>query len=246
MKTKNILTVAILTFLLVSYLPANAQKKVEDYKLYTTVQIKPMKGKAKEFEKATLAHIEKFHKEGIRKGGLRQILTGSKSGSYVWVGGPNMFSDFDNIENDEAHNKDWAHIVENYIHHIGHLEHWKMNSKLSFTGPDAETNNFLEVWIIDVTKGEWEKFTKTLGSAVEVSRDKGEESMHTYNNSFGEGDGRDLALVFGFEKWSDLDIDDPFKDSYIAKHGEGSWEKFVEDWESSTAKIGRSVWKIVK
>ena len=221
-------------------------KKVDDYQFYTMVQTKQMKGKSTEFEKATLAHIIKYHKEGIKKAGLRFVVTDSNSKSYVWVSGPKMFRDFDNIENDDAHNKDWAHNVENYIDHIGHLEHWKMNSKLSFTGPDAETNNFLEVWIIDVAKGEWDKFTKTLGTTGEVSRDKGEESIETYNNSFTEGDGRDLALVFGFEKWSDLDIDDPFKDSYIAKHGEGSWGKFIEDWESSTNKIGRSVWKIIK
>lgn len=245
MKTKNILAVAILTLFLVVYLPANAQKKVEDYKLYTTVQIKPMKGKAKEFEKATLAHIEKFHKEGIRKGGLRQILTGSKSGSYVWVGGPNMFSDFDNIENDEAHDKDWAHILENYVKYIGHLEHWKMNDKLSFTGPDAETNKFFQIWIIDVAKGEWETFNKALGSAVEVNKEQG-NTIHSYNNSFNEGNGRDVALTFGFEKWAELDEDDPFKDHYEAKHGEGSWEKFIENWQKSTKKINQAVWRIVK
>ena len=61
MKTKKMFTGMLLLVFLLSFNYAIAQEKKEKYTMYTTIQIKVVKGKEKEFEKAVLSHNEKYH-----------------------------------------------------------------------------------------------------------------------------------------------------------------------------------------
>lgn len=244
MKTKNILSGMLVLAFLFSF-SAIAQKKVEKYAMYTTVEITPVRGKEKALESAVKAHNAKYHSADPHKAWLRVIMTGSNSGDYVWIMGPNMFSDLDSRPKDDSHDNHWSTTVDPYVKEYGSTEYWKMDSKLSFTAPDSDKNKMGEVWFIDIEKGKWDEFNAMIEKAVAVSKKKGNESLHLYSNEFNDGGGRDVALVFSFKNWSDLDVDDPFKNHYEAMHGKDSWKSFITSWENSIANISRHVWKIV-
>ena len=246
MNAKNILTGMLLLVFLFNSDQTIAQKMKEKYTMFSTEQIKPVKGKEKEFETAVLAHNEKYHKEGTHQAWLRQIVTGPKAGSYVWISGPKMFSDFETRPGAGAHADDWTNNVDPYVKYYGTVEFWKMNDKLSFTAPDSENDKLSQIWFIDVENGAWEKFNEALTKAVAVNKKIGTDTFQTFNTSFSGGDGRDVALVFPFGKWSDLDIDDPFMEDFEELHGEGSWQIFLDEWNSSTSKIVQVVTKLVE
>ena len=245
MNAKNILTGLLLLVFLFNSDQTIAQKMKEKYAMFSTEQIRAVKGKEKEFETAVKAHNEKYHKEGTHQAWLRKILTGPKAGTYVWISGPKMFSDFETRPGEGAHADDWSNNVDPYVKHYGTVEFWKNNEKLSFTAPDSEGNKLSQVWYIAIEKGAGKKFSDALAKAVAVSTKIGTDSFHTYYTSFKGGDGRDVALVFPFGKWSDLDIDDPFMDNFVELQGEGSWEIFLDDWNSSTRKIMQVVSELV-
>lgn len=245
MKVKNILTGMLLLVFLISYNLSIAQEKKEKYTMYTTIQIEAVKGKEKDFEKAVLAHNDKFHKEGTHQAILRVILTGPMAGAYAWITGPKTFSDFDSAPGEGDHDDDWTNNVDQFVKNYGTIEHWKRNDELSFTAPSTENNKLSEVWFIDVKDGKWEQFIGNLGKAVAVSAKNGNESVNTYMNSFSGGDGRDIAMVFSKENWAAFDKDDNFSESYEEMHGEGSWKEFLDNWTSSTDGIVQAVTKIV-
>ncbi len=222
-----------------------AQKKKEKYAMFTTVEMKPVRGKEKALESAVKAHNAKFHTEDPHKALLQTILTGRKSGNYVWIMGPSMFSDMDKRPGDDAHEGDWNTTVDPNVKHYGATEYWKFNDKLSFTASNSENDKMSQIWFIDVEKGQWEKFEATMGKAKAASEKKGDDSFHVYYNQFSEDNGRDVALVLSFNTWSDLDIDDPFKTHYEAMHGKDSWKTFLEDWEASISSINQVVVKVV-
>jgi len=55
-----------------------------------------------------------------------------------------------------------------------------------------------------------------------------------------------VALVFGFDTWSELDEDDPFKNHYEAMYGKDSWVKFLVSWNSVVVKVKQNVQKNVE
>ncbi len=245
MKTKNIFIGMLLIAFSFSF-DSIAQKKKEKYAMFTTVEMKAVRGKEMALESAVKAHNAKYHTADPYKAWLEVMMTGVSSGTYVWIMGPGMFSDMDKRPNDEGHENDWNTTVDPNVLEYGSVDYWKMNDKLSFTAPNSDKNTMGEIWFIDVEKGKWEEFNAMMEKAVAVSKKKGDDSIHLYSNQFNDGTGRDVALVFSFKSWSDLDIDDPFKKHYEAMHGKDSWKSFIEAWDNSISKISQNVWKVVE
>ena len=55
-----------------------------------------------------------------------------------------------------------------------------------------------------------------------------DNSWHVYWNYFQTGNGRDIAGVFGFDKWAFYDKDPVFIKDFEEIHGEGSWAETYE------------------
>ena len=166
MNVKNILMGTLLLVFLFNSDQTIAQKMKENYAMYSTEQIRIVKGKEKEFESAVKAHNEKYHKEGTHQAWLRKFLAGPKAGTYVWISGPKMFRDMETRPGEGAHADDWTNNVDPYVKYYGTVEFWKNNKKLSFTAPDSENDKLNQVWYIDVEKGAWERFNGALAKAV--------------------------------------------------------------------------------
>ncbi len=245
MKTKNIWLVVLVVAFSVN-VEAIAQKMVDDYSMVFALSMTAEKGKEKALEGALKAHNAKFHPEGSYFSWVRQIVAGANTGDYVWFMGPLMYRNMDSRPELAGHDEDWSKTIDPYVAEYGASEYWKKDDKLSYAVPNQKAPKFYGIWIIDVTKGKWETFNGLIEKIVAVYKKEGKDSMSLYKNEFSSGDGRDVALVWGFDTWSELDEDDPMKAKYETMYGKDSWATFMESWTSSIDKITQSIHKDVK
>lgn len=226
-QTKNTIMkkLLIITSLVCIAALAGAQ---ETYTMFETMYIKPKAEKIKEFHEALAAHNKQYHAEGPSGNFIRFVSIGKHAGSYVWTMGPLTFTDLDSRPADDAHDEDWNKVMP-YIDEISEVEFWRLDPDLSYIpdGYEMSEKIFIRAW--DIKPGKSTEFKGFLENVVKVVRENGEDRPWTvYWNMFNTGNGRDVAGVWGFEKWAAFDEEDTFVKDYEALHGEGSWKKAME------------------
>jgi hypothetical protein len=245
MRTKTNFIVTLVFAIMVTTFTVNAQEEKESYGMAEITYMLPKIGMEKAFEGAVKAHNEKYHKEGVFKASLDLILTGEETGWYVWIMGPCTFSDLDNRPTDAAHTKDWDKNVSPNVLKYGRNEFWRYNTKLSYRGDASDSPKFENIWFVDIKKGQDYKFNEFTKKVKKAYEKKGEGNFNVYNNQFKEGNGRDVAIVWAFNKWAEMDEDDGgIKKSFEEIYGDGSWENALKDWGDSTESINSQVWRI--
>jgi hypothetical protein len=95
---------------------------------------------------------------------------------------------------------------------------------------------------VDLKRGSWEKFTAMMNKVQAVYKKRTGDTFRIYSNQFNADDGRDVAMLFDFNKWAELDEDSNFKADYEAINGKDSFAAFLEEWESITPSIKSEVW----
>ena len=245
MKTKTFFLTMLLLLVMLTASTANAQEEKETYGMAEITYMLPKIGMEKAFEDSVKAHNDKYHKEGVFKASLDNIITGKETGWYVWIMGPCTFTDLDNRPNDDAHTNDWDKNVSPKVAKYGRNEFWRYNKKLSYRGDTSDNPKFENIWFVDVKRGQNYKFKEFIEKVNAAYVKKGEGNFSVYDNQFTEGNGRDVAIVWAFDKWAEMDEDDGgIKESFEEIYGEGSWDNALKDWEASTESINSQVWRI--
>lgn len=239
----NLKFLAALLLLSPLFLVAQDGEDENDYNMVELVYLMPNNDAVQAFEEAVLAHNEEFHADGPYGSGLYQIITGKHSGWYVWTMGPCTFTHLDDRPDSEAHNDDWRENVVTHIHKWGRSEYWRRNDEVS--NVDEESEKMIELWWLDIAEGEWYRFNDFMKKVAPVSKERGDD-MALYWNAFDQNDGREAVLVFGFDKWAELDEDNPMKPSYEAIHGEDSWQDGMKEWEDFMDGVVQEVWRLVE
>ena len=103
MKTTTSFIVMLVFTLMLTTAVVTAQEEKETYGMAEITYMLPKIGMERAFVEAVKAHNEKFHKEGVFKASLDNILTGKETGWYVWIMGPCTFTDLDNRPNDSIY-----------------------------------------------------------------------------------------------------------------------------------------------
>lgn len=213
---------------------------------YQMVQLSAMKCKIRkydEFEAAVKKHNAKHHKDKYSSN-LWMINTGSQSGTYVWSMGPLTFTDMDGAPGKDEHAKDWKENVEIYVSEYGAVEYWTLAKELS--NSDDKTQKYQTVWLLDIKKDNFHRFQEFMKKAVFINKKMGNE-VSTWTNRFNEGDGRDVAIVFTFDKYAELDLVDwKMEEEFDKEYGDGSWVKALKDRNDFTNNNKRSQWSIVE
>lgn len=243
MKIKNNLVASLILGALLFSSFSFAQEK-ETYAMVNIQYIMPKIGMEKAFEKAVKDHNNMYHKEGPYKSSLDNILTGPETGWYVWIMGPNMFSELDGSPGDGAHADHWTKTVAPTIQKYGRSEFWKYNEKLSYNNLKTSAK-YENIWFLDLKKGDYYRFKAFMLKIKEAHEKKAEDSILIYDTEFNAADGRDVAIVWPFNSWAELDVDNGgIKKVYEEINGEGSWDNAMDEWEEFTETINSQVWRI--
>ena len=125
---------------------------------------------------------------------------------------------------------DWMTNVVANLAGVGENEYWRLDQERSYQ-PNTESHPKLRVRFYDIERGEMYRFNELLGKMKTVMETKEyPDRMNVYRPRFWNGAGRDLATVWSFDTWADLDRDMDFGDDYEEVHGDGSWRLFIEEW----------------
>ena len=206
-----------------------------------TIYIMPVKGKEKDFEKAVKLHNDTFHNTAPHQAGMNLILTGPETGWYVWYMGPTTFTDLDSRPAG-AHDGDWTAKIDPLIKKYGKTEYWKYEAKSSLVPDGVVDSKYSTMWVIDVENDSMDKMKGLLDKVNAVNAKKAGETMRVYSSRFNAGDGRDLVLIFDFNKWAELDEDNDFIKRFDAMNGADSFAAFLKEWRSVVQGNKEAVW----
>ncbi len=223
-----------LVLLLSVFLLVGAQ---ESYVMYETMYIKPKADKLKEFDKVFAAHNKKFHSEGASQVFIRYVVNGPHAGEYVWAMGPTTWTDLDDRPDDDSHSDDWSAVMP-FIEEVSEVEYWRMDSELSYLPESYEGSNKIHVRVWDVKPGKWDETKAIMKQVVDVYKDtKDPNPWSLYYNQFQTGNGRDIAGVFGFDKWAEYDQESTWVKDFERVNGEDSWEMAMEFMRENTTMV---------
>ena len=203
--------------------------------LYEVVYLKVKPGQEKAFEAAVKKHNLEYHKDGtIHHADLRYVINGPYGGHYSWIMGPTNFTAMDTRPGKGSHDEDWQNVVQ-YVESNTNPTYWSTDWELSFQGTNvsngATTSKSL-IWIYDLKEGRSQKFSALVTQVKKVYQAKRpNESLFVYWNEFSDTKaGKDVAVVFPFNKYAWLDRSPTFKGQFEAVHGAGTYDLFLSEF----------------
>jgi hypothetical protein len=232
------------SLMILSFLLMAQEEEKPKYTMVEHVIINVKPGTQGDFEKAVKAHNEAHH-NGAHNAWLMKVETGKNAGTYIWGMGPCTFTDLDSRPTGGAHDEDWANNVGTHIESVDGVEYWRKMDKLSYTKADEEWN-MLNIWTLDIKRGEWYRFKSFMEKVQPIFEEK-DETNNVWSKQFNENDGKDAAIVWRMKSWADMDNQDwNMKEEYDKKYGEGSWDDALEEWEDFVESMTSQVWSVVR
>ncbi len=220
----------LLLFLALGFFVLQAQ---ESYVMFETMYIDVKPDKLDEFNEAFKSHARQYHAEGASTVSAHYIVNGPFEGQIAWVMGPLTFSDLDSRPSDDAHEDDWNKVMP-YVKRVSEVEYWRMDADMHYAPKDGSFSKF-HMRFFEVKPGKWQEFSKILAGIIEVYKTKAyPNSMNVNWNQFNTGNGRNVVAVQGFNSYSEFDQEDTWVADYESVHGEGSWERAMDEMTNVT------------
>jgi hypothetical protein len=212
---------------LVAIVPAFVS--AQDYVMYETMYLKPDAANWEELKDKLATHNKKFHAEGPYRAQVHRVVNGPRTGQLLWVMGPCTFTDLDSRPSGDPHDSDWMGVVA-LMKGVGEGAYWRLDQERSYQ-PNTDDHPKLRVRFYHIERGEMYRFNQLLEKINAVSeQNKHPHRRNVYRPRFWNGSGPDLATVWSFDKWADLDRDLDFEEEYEEVYGEGTWQLFIEEW----------------
>ena len=226
-------------------LPLSAQTdSMPAYAMVEHVYISVKPGAQAAFEKAVKAHNANHHK-GAHGAQLWNISTGKGAGTYVWSMGPCTWTDLDSRPSDDAHDTDWANNVGQHVSNVHGVEYWRRSKSYSNQGENPPSGKLM-IWLLDIDRDSWYRFDAFM-EKVNVIHKKMDETISVWYNRLPENNGRDVAIVWPFEKFADLDVDDwNMSEEFDKEHGDGAWDDAIKEWRAFVKGQKRQIWTRVE
>ncbi len=221
---KNLLN--LLSCLILSTSMAFAQ----DYTMFLTIELDPIPGKAGALEKGVKAHNAKFHKDGSNKGYLWSILSGPRSGKYVWGQGPMTWGDMDTPLTEE-HGADWDKNVGANCKNVSNYSYFKRDDKRTYNPDNQITAKQFVAKVFTIT-GNREAILDALGEIAEVFRAKKyPQARRVYTSELNLKSRQEVALIYPFKSFKMFEtstgLPAGFTKTFEEINGFGSWQRLV-------------------
>jgi hypothetical protein len=233
MKKLMLMVALMLPFLTV------AQDDEPEYIMYRNIKLTPKKDKIADFMKAVSDHNKKYH-SGAQPfyANVWMPISGPDMGSIIYSIGPLTYADMDNRKLGEGHDEDWQKALA-LCEDISDQGFWRLNPETST--PSGPQYGKLRIRMITVAAGEGYRFQAVMKKIAEVYAKKEYDRSHwIFNRRGASNDGGDVAVVFGYNNWAEMDLN--FSKDYEEVHGEGSWDLFLEEIEEAVEGVEDHLW----
>lgn len=240
---KLLLIPMLIAALLFSTSSIAQEDETSSYSMAMVIYMYANTGMETDFEAAVKEHNATFHKDGIYKGWLDNIISGDEAGWYVWVMGPCTFTDLDSAPGAGEHADHWKNTVAPNIKKYGRQEYWKYNDDLSYQSGD-EDNSLMNIWFVEIKRGDNYRFKALMTKIKEAYVKKADGGIRVYDNQFHGNDGRDIAIVWDLKNFAELDDESgSIKKDYEEINGEGSWNTMLDEWEEISVSVNSQLWR---
>jgi hypothetical protein len=217
----------------------------EEYTMYENTNMTIKTDKYKEFAEAMAKHNEKYHATGPYHANVWLVSTGNHPGSIVWSMGPCTFAHLDSRPTSKEHNEDWTQNVMPNVEEINETGYWKRSDKISYN-PEELTFSKLLITVYDLEQWQDYRFKEIMEKVAAVYKAKDiKHSISVYFPAFDMPNGRDAAIVWGFKDYAVFDDDWKFKSQFEEVHGEGSWQKVMDEYRSVVKGSVDEIWEIM-
>lgn len=202
-----------------------------DYRQWEVGNYKIKMGQEDMFEKGLAVHNKKFHSAAPYKIGVSKCMSGPSSGQYTLVLGPVTFSQIEGRPAGVDHDSDWNKNVMPYVESEGEGSYWRMNDEASYnpTGSEKFTKSRLRFFTIN--PGQMDRFKELVKMVSEVYKAKNYKAAYNVYIRYGASQGPHAAAEIFMDSWAYLDTPNTFQKDYEEVHGEGSFQKFQDDFE---------------
>ena len=196
--------------------------------MYETIYLTPKLDKINELNDALSAHNKKYHGEGNYYAFVQSVITGRKSGDYVWLMGPGSFGSLDSRPAEGGHDDDWSNNVLPNVAEVSQAEYWERDDNAYYT-PEGFDGDKLRIRFHRIKRGKNGEFRDLMNKIAEVYKAKKyNRTFSLYWNQFPTARGRNVATINGFENWAMFDENGNFGADFNAVHGEGTFSKWRE------------------
>jgi len=196
--------------------------------IYETIYLNPKTESLKELGEKMKAHNQSYHAEPPYRAGVWRVLTGERSGNMLWVMGPFTFADLDNRPAEGGHDDDWIGNVLPLTHGMSNGYYWKLMPDFAYTPSENYQGKVMRVRTLNIKRGKMEEFWREMTLIFEVvNENKLGNSFSVFRNQANDGE-KDVALVWQYENYAYMDVDNEFRKKYEEMHGDNSWSQFQE------------------
>jgi hypothetical protein len=200
--------------------------------LFENIYLTPKTEHISQFEKNIIDHNKRFHGEGDHSAFVQYVVTGRRSGDYVWAMGPCTFADLDTRPAGDDHANDWANTVMTYVEDASPTEYWERDDEI-FYAPEGYSGDKLRIRFHRYATGKGGQVSDLFAKIQKVYQAKKyERTFSLYWNRFPTARGRNIATVNGFKNWAMYDEDSNFSADFNEVHGEGSFAKWLDELRS--------------
>ena len=234
MKKLLLLVALMLPFLML------AQEEPE-YIMFRNIKLTPKKDKIADFMSAISAHNKQYHSgEQPFHANVWMPIGGPDMGSIIYSIGPLTYADMDDRKTEEGHDEDWQKVLS-LCEDISDMGFWRLNPESST--PSGPTYSKLRIRIITTAPREGYRFQEVMKKIAQVYDEKGYDRSHwIYNRRGASNDGGDVAVVFGYNNWAEMDLN--LSQDYEEIHGENSWSRFLDEIEESVEGVEDHLWQL--
>jgi hypothetical protein len=200
-----------------------------DYEQWETSYIKPKAGHTAMFEKAVAEHAKKYHSTDPYKMWVFSVSTGPHSGSYFVALGPVTFTQLGGRPASDEHNADWEINVMSHVDSDTETIFWRMDKDYMYRPEGSDGFGMSRLRFTTLVPGEWDRYEDLLRKVFEVHKIKKYTHAWSVYWRYGVSTGPHVVTELNFSNWAYLDEASTFKKDYDEVHGEGSYERFIEE-----------------
>jgi hypothetical protein len=219
---------SVLAILLASFSMAMTQ----DYTMFMTVELDPAPGKALDLEKGVKAHNAKYHNNGNTKGYLWSILSGPRSGQYLWGEGPTNWEGMDSGLSEE-HSADWEKNVAAHCKNVGNYNYMVRDEERSYNPENQVTAPKIIAKIFTIKQGNSRAAVlDALGEIGEVFKAKKyPQARRVYTSVFNLKNKQEVVLIYPFDSFKMFEtstgLPQNFRQDFEEINGFGSFQRLV-------------------
>lgn len=227
--TKSIITMKNLLFtLMLLTLACFSLQAQTDYKQWETHRFVAKRGHEADFEKGLADHNKKFHTTAPYKTSIFEINTGPNSGAYELSMGPMTFTQMEGRPAGKEHDADWAKVME-HVESTGESVYWRADKDISYAPAGSESFSSFRWRYMTLRPDQRDRFEGLMAQVEKVFETKKLGAGFMAYWKYGASQGPHVCTELSMPGMKYLDREDTWVKDFEEVHGEGSYDRYIED-----------------